>query len=174
MNKRETVDPEIAAWYRKQSDTGDQFRGMSVCNHADAIGKLIHKHGARTLLDYGCGLGRQYTEAGIHLKWGVPMPRLYDPGVTGLERKPDGQFDGVICSDVLEHIPEKMVDAVIAELFDYAGKFVWASVCCRPAKKWFDPQRKTRNLHMTVQPPQWWRARFDAVASADYSLIFTP
>ena len=108
----------------------------------------------------------------------MPYPTLYDPGVEGLRQKPAGTFDGVICNDVLEHVPEHLVREVIAELFDYAERFVWASVCCRPAKKWFDPETKERNLHVTLQPQKWWNARFLEAAGkkpgVKWSLVFNP
>lgn len=175
MIERETVDPDVAAWYQSKSSLGTQFRGLSVINHDREIHGLIRATGSVRLLDYGCGLGHQYTEQQLHKRWGVPMPTLYDPGVAGLDTKPQGRFDGVICSDVLEHVPEELVDNVIAELFDYAERFLWASVCCRPAKKFFDPDTRTRNLHLTVQPQKWWVDRFFRAANGRrHFLVFTP
>ena len=61
--------------------------------------------GAKTLLDYGAGQGWQYTEECYHVLWNI-MPTLYDPAVAAFHVKPSQRFDGVICTDVLEHIPE--------------------------------------------------------------------
>ena len=65
------------------------------------------------------------------------MPTLYDPAVQGIDVKPEGQFDGVMCTDVLEHIPEDELDTVIADLAGYAKQWAFIAVCCRPAKKTF-------------------------------------
>jgi hypothetical protein len=70
---------------------------------------------------------------------------------------PAGTFDGVLCSDVLEHVPDEELDVFIPRLFAYADKFVWASVCCRAAKKCFP---SGENMHVTIRPMSWWRRRF--------------
>jgi hypothetical protein len=81
----------------------------------------------------------------------------------------------VICSDVLEHVPEQLVDNVIEELFGYARLFVWMSICCRQAKKHFPDGT---NLHVTVQPEAWWIARIARYARAGEGpachVVFTP
>jgi hypothetical protein len=94
---------------------------------------------------------------------------LYDPAFERICETPHGKFDGVLCSDVLEHIPELAVDLFIERLFGYATKFVWASVCCRPAKKTF-PDGVT-NLHVTVHDMAWWTAKFEQ-AKAKYGIDF--
>lgn len=156
----DTVDAAINAQYAAMAAGGMNLRGMSVLTHAKTIGKLIRNHAAHTLLDYGSGAGDAYNKGELHKRWGI-LPVLYDPAFPELSQKPSGRFDGVICNDVLEHVPEPLVDAVIADLFVYAGKFVFASVCCRPAKKHFPDGR---NLHITVQPYRWWARRFKAAA----------
>lgn len=172
MSVRETVDAALIAHYRFASAERQQFRGLSVLKYQDELAAIVCATGAVTLLDYGCGLGQQYTDHHLHERLGVPMPALYDPGVVGLETKPQGRFDGVICSDVLEHVPERLVENVIAECFDYADKFVWFSVCCRPAKKCF---ADGTNLHVTIKPPSWWKKLVKRVAAGrQYQLIFTP
>lgn len=153
---RHTVDTRLLAYYQDAIKEGSQFFGVGVVQYAKPIRKLIQRTDSKTLLDYGCGLGHAYTKQGLHKSWGVAMPTLYDPAVEKYSVKPAGTFDGVICSDVLEHVPEKLVDALIQELFQYGDKFVWASVCCRPAKKLF-PDGK--NLHVTIRPFAWWQAK---------------
>lgn len=168
----ETLDPKLISWYREAHARKRQFQGLSVLTYADQIGRMIRGVNAVTLLDYGCGQGLQYTEHKLHERWGVPMPALYDPGVPALEAKPAGTFDGVICSDVLEHVPEELVANVLCELFGYARSFVWLSVCCRPAKKKFPDGR---NLHVTVKDQAWWARRVRKFArEIPTQLVFTP
>ncbi len=91
------------------------FRGFSLLPHVEAIKRLIDEHGATTLLDYGSGKGRQYTsvvELGsractVPEAWGVEAPACYDPAYSRHSALPAGRFDGVICTDVLEHCPEE-------------------------------------------------------------------
>jgi hypothetical protein len=64
---------------------------------------------------------------------------------------------------VLEHVPEDEVADFILDLFDHAKKVVWASVCCRPARKCF-PNTEI-NLHVTVKPFEWWQDKFENLSS---------
>jgi hypothetical protein len=164
--------------YRKLAETADgNFQGLSIINHTRSIGTLIRQVNARTLLDFGCGRGDAYRSPHkIHHQWGIPRQfvTLYDPAFYRMDTIPTGSFDIVVCSDVLEHIPEDEVDEFIARLFSHAKKAVWASVCCRPAKKFF-PDTEV-NLHVTQKPYDWWREAFDRAAPVGirWTLVETP
>lgn len=173
MTGRNTLDEQLIGYYRDAMEDGKQFHGLSVMKYARDIRRTIVKTGAVTLLDYGCGQGLQYhKDYNFHIKLHVPMPTLYDPSMSGINIKPTGTFDGVLCSDVLEHVPEELVDNVIQELFDYSTKFVWMSVCCRPAKKRFPDGR---NMHVTIHTPEWWGAKVKALSGGKYyELMIAP
>lgn len=148
--------------YRKMAAAGDRFRGLSVLAHAEQIGELVRRYQSQRLLDYGCGAGDQYRPPhSLHELWGVPMPTLFDPSFEH-NRPPRGRFDGVICSDVLEHLPSSAVGPLLRVLILLATDWVFASVCCRPASKTF-PNGK--NLHLTVEPLEWWMTEVKAAAA---------
>lgn len=153
--------------YRKLAKVADgNFLGLSVLNHVKSIRKLIEETDSRTMLDFGCGRGDAYRSPHkLYKQLGLPWSAvtLYDPAFRPTSALPTGKYDLVICSDVLEHIPEDEVDEFVARLFGYAKKAVWASVCCRPAKKTFPDGR---NLHVTVQPFAWWANIFNHTAEA--------
>lgn len=140
---------DLAEQYKLMHAAG-HFPGHSIVAHVDEIDNLIRKSGSKTILDYGCGKGEQYSIRKLHKFWGVE-PTLYD--IATYPEKPEGTFDGVICTDVLEHVPEELVKDTIAELFSYARKFVFMSICTRDAKKTLPDGR---NAHLTVRPQQWW------------------
>jgi len=148
--------------YRKLAETADgNFGGLSILNHVKSIRSLAQQVDAKTMLDFGCGRGDAYRSPHkLHHQIGLSRGdvTLYDPAFRPTSALPTGQYDLVVCSDVLEHIPEHEVDEFVARLFGYAKKAVWASVCCRPAKKFF-PGTNT-NLHVTVKPIEWWRQKF--------------
>jgi len=153
------------------------FAGLSVLQHTDALKKLANKHKPKTLLDYGCGRGDAYRSPHkLHHQLGIPRPNvtLYDPAFRRDDILPAGKFDMVICSDVLEHVPEDEVDQLIERLFGYGRLIIWASVCCRPAKKTFPDGT---NMHVTVQPYEWWERKFAAYSEATripFVLVETP
>jgi hypothetical protein len=158
-------DFDILRGYREMAEGGHQFRGLTLLNNVDEIASYALKHGCRTMLDYGSGAGDAYMaphNAANKLGMSRDVIRCYDPSFAEHATLPMGTFDLVVCSDVLEHIPQENVSTFIANLFSYADNLVWASVCCRPAKKVFPGT--SINLHCTVMPFQWWQAMFEAQA----------
>lgn len=147
--------------YRKLAAEGGNFHGLSILQHKKLIGKLVHQTKSTSLMDYGCGRGDAwYSPHNLHHYLGIKRKHLflYDPSFPKHDKLPtDRTFDGVLCSDVLEHVPEEAVPATIERLFSYSNLFVWASVCCRPAKKKFGDGT---NMHVTVRPMEWWSERF--------------
>lgn len=159
--------PRLAEEYRKIVEGGtENFYGLTIVKHAREIGALMTRHWAQTAIDIGCGRGDQYKKPYLLQKhWGLREVTLYDPAFAEHSQLPDRdkRFDAVLCSDVLEHIPEEELDQFIGELFKRAEKFVWASVCCRKAKKRFEDGT---NMHVTVRPIHWWLSRFTAIGHA--------
>ena len=145
------------------------FAGQSLPRHIGPIKSIIDVLGSRTLLDYGSGKAQQYEVPvrlpngqefpDVRLYWGVEQITCYDPAYEPLAQLPQGVFDGVICTDVLEHCPEQDVDWIVSELFSFACEFVYVSVACYPAKKRLPDGT---NAHCTIKPPDWWQTRFDA------------
>ena len=134
-----------------------KFPGTSIGPYVPQIAELVRESGAQTLLDYGCGAGEQYTKHRWHKAWGV-MPTLYDPAVPEFSELPIEQFDGVICTDVLEHVPEPELGDVIGDLVRLSRMWCFVSVCCRLAK-WNKRLPGGGNVHVTVRPQAWWIER---------------
>lgn len=130
-----------------------KFLGLSVLKFADEIGELIKQYDVKTVLDYGSGQGHQYMPPhSLQKKWGVDVT-MYDPAVDGLDVLTKETFGAVICTDVLEHVPESEIPILLASVFSRATKFVFLTVCCRPAKKTFPDGT---NVHVTVKALPWW------------------
>lgn len=146
------------------------FAGNSIKNYVHDIASLVHLFGAKTLLDYGSGKGYQYLKHRVHEHWGGILPYCYDVGVRQLSEKPEGTFDGVICTDVMEHIEEQDVDAVLRDIFGYSNSFVFFCIACRAAKKKLPDGR---NAHLTIQPPEWWEKKlFEAAKGKMYAVVY--
>ncbi|MBS4046902.1 MAG: class I SAM-dependent methyltransferase [Alphaproteobacteria bacterium] len=163
----------------------DTFTGMSLLPHVGMIKSLIDRFGARSVLDYGAGKASFYTaplfpsadgggKVDIRTYWGVDEIRLYDPGYAPLSKLPLGEtFDAVICTDVMEHIPEEDMDWVIDELYGFANKMVYACIATYPAGKTFP---NGENVHVTLKNAQWWAQKFESRRAAlgittDYFLV---
>jgi hypothetical protein len=154
----------LIAEYRRIASLGSNFRGLSVLSHWKEIGELVTMFGVRTILDFGSGAGDQYQDPhNVHRRWGLQWHniRLYDPAFPGINERPKDNYDMVISSDVLEHIRKADVPEAIDFMFKHSRKIVWASVCCREAKKLFDDGT---NMHVTIEPVTWWREQFEAAS----------
>ncbi|KCZ85705.1 hypothetical protein HAD_08470 [Hyphomonas adhaerens MHS-3] len=148
------------------------FTGKSLKPHIRVISDLLHACDARTLLDYGCGKAvfhkaEQFdldgeTISSLKEFWGLEKVTLFDPGVEAHSQLADGPFDAVISTDVLEHVDEQDVDFVLDQIFSRALKVVYMNISTRPAAKCLP---NGENAHVTVRPPEWWKARIEAIAA---------
>lgn len=147
------------------------FPGRELRPYIGLIRKLADRTGARTILDYGAGKAMAHGEAvelegerfpDLQTCWGIDELRIYEPALPGHDRLPDGPFDGVISTDVLEHIPKEDVPWVVEEMFSLARRFLFATVACVPALARLP---SGENAHVTVESPDWWAGLFHAAAS---------
>jgi hypothetical protein len=157
------------------------FPGASLPKQAPGIKRLIKATSAATILDYGCGKGQQYwprrivdPDDGIDYPdiksyWGVRSIQCYDPAYQPHNNLPTGKFDGVVCTDVLEHCPEDDIPWILGELFGYADKFVFANVACFPARKRLP---SGGNAHCTIKPVRWWEEHLERVARARPAVVY--
>ena len=59
----------------------------------------------------------------------------------------------MISTDVLEHIPEKVIPKTLNQIFERADKFVYLAICTRLAHAILP---NGENAHCTVKEPDWW------------------
>ena len=148
----------------------DTFDGRSLKPHVAIIKGLVDRLGAKTLLDYGAGKGEGYSKAAVRLPdgrvlnglkeiWGLDRVTLYDPGYAPHARLPEGSFDAVISTDVLEHCPEEDIPWIIDEIFGYARRFVFVTIALYPAAKSLPTGE---NAHITLKSVGWWTDRLEA------------
>ena len=139
--------------YREFYDNGGYENNDPVVRAKDDIKKMLEQFNCKTLLDYGCGHGLQYSKHNLDRYWGITELAKYDPGVREFDEKPQGSFDAVINTDVLEHIPEDYVYDVITDIFSYADKFVYFSIATGLAKAVLP---NGENAHCTLKPHSEW------------------
>jgi len=134
------------------------FNGKSCLQHSQSIKKIIEDTHSSTILDFGSGKGQQYTVDKLNLFWNAKV-HCYDPYVKEYENLPNENFDGVICTDVLEHIEEDYIDSIFKEIKLRANKFIFLGICTRLAKKKFSDGT---NVHLTVRSIDWWKNKLKA------------
>jgi hypothetical protein len=173
---------ELQDLYRTMHERGEIFLGIppeqifpgtSLAPQAPRIKRLIDRTAALTVLDYGCGKGTQYESRTMRDEAGAAWPSVldywnidevvcYDPCYAPYSALPEGTYDGVICTDVLEHCPEEDIHWIVEEIFSFARRFVFANVACYPARKRLP---NGENAHCTVRPAQWWQALVEETAA---------
>ena len=146
---------DYAAQYGLMHESGKRFPGYSLGAYVDSIAALVEEHRPERLLDYGSGKGYQYLARRYHERWGGLLPHCYDIGVQQLSAKPDGQFGGVINTDMLEHIEKPDVPGVLDELIGFVapGGFLFLGISCRPTRKKLP---EGGDVHRTIESPRWW------------------
>ena len=122
--------------------------------HAQSISDIIGMFNTKTILDYGCGKGKQYSEEKIHEQYFRNiLPAMYDPAVNQFNEMPKGKFNLIICTDVLEHTPEEEIDVFLKDLYSKADTAVYLGICNIPADTFLSDGR---NAHVTLKSFDWW------------------
>jgi hypothetical protein len=170
---------EMSPYYLESVEVGRRFQqqnkswaGYDVVKYQKKIRDLVQRYNAKTILDYGCGKGLQYTDP---LPYGtgpgeeLPMDQWqtfdqylgvkvfkYDPCIKEFETPPPAntKFDGVICTQVLNSIPDDDMAWVRKELEQYATKFCFIGLNfqreAKGKKTIYDPtyfrERRTRKF----------------------------
>lgn len=115
------------------------------------------------ILDYGCGkstlvhdLARQLSAVG----W------RYDPAIPKVSAKPDGPFDLVLNTDVLEHIPETALDSVLQDIRRLSPNVIFHI----PTRHALQILPNGANAHCTVKSSPWWLEKL--AQHFDYVKVF--
>jgi len=139
------------------------FDGKSLKFFFQPIKQIVDLTQSESIIDFGCGKAKYYFEeisinkktySNISNFWNISNIFLYDPGVENFSKYPTRKADGVICVDVVEHIPEGDVINFIEELFKLANKFVFIVIACYPAKKTLPDGR---NVHLCLKSANDWK-----------------
>ena len=173
---------ELVGEYTNLHENGNEtvpadkmFNGISLAFYVpDLMEIVLNKEKAKSILDYGCGKGKLYSSTeyntlnldkkGRRLNdslpnlWQLDYYALYDPGYKEHNKLPKGKYDGVICTDVIEHIDENDCDWILDEIFSYGRKFVYVTIACYKALKTFD---NGKNVHVNVQTPEYWKEKLN-------------
>ena len=155
--------------YKEMHKDENLYAGSATTLHKESIRQFIVVSNSKTMLDYGCGKAAQYFKENIHNDYFYSiMPSLYDPAVEQYSVLPEGKFDMVICTDVLEHIEEQDIPSIIQEIYSKANNFVYLGICNSPADSFLPDGR---NSHVTQKPLSWWVEQIQPYADI-HTLVF--
>lgn len=169
MDSKDVID-----YYVLKHSMDDGFcKGSALHKHIPYIAILVQEYDLNSILDYGCGKAQFWKEnphwramfewTGTHREHAL---WLYDPGIneTPAQEKrawlaihntlPLGRYDLVVCTDVLEHVPEGDIPYTLDTILSKSRKFVYLNVSCYPATKTFPDGT---NIHVTIKSRTWWK-----------------
>lgn len=150
----------------KNQPGASTFLGYSLTKWIVKIKEVIKKTNATSLIDFGCGKAflynnkfkiGEYEFENLSDFWDIQDIYLYDPGVENFSAYPNQKYDGVICTDVIEHIPEIDVINFIDKLFNFSHKFIFFVIATIPASKYFDDGK---NIHLSLKSQAEWENIF--------------
>ena len=173
MNKYSEYYYEVIEMYKLFHKNGTKkmsgswtFAGYSLTKWIMKIKEIIDHSNSSSLIDYGCGKGFLYNNKfrignkeydGLSKLWDINEIFLYDPGVEQYSIYPKKKYDGLICTDVIEHIPENDILSFIDNLFKISKKFVFIVIATIPATKYFD---SGENIHLCLKKEKVWKEIF--------------
>lgn len=162
VDHKSTISSSYAEHLRKEhagskwGSTGWKYSGELACMCVRSRPYI------KTILDFGCGKGTM----GVYLKEEFPELKLseYDPGIPGKDTMPSGQFDMVLTSDVLEHVEPELLDNTLIKLQALTKYVLFNDIACSPTYKLMgEGPHVGEDLHLIIEEPEWWRARFKKV-----------
>lgn len=146
----------------------EAFSGRELTRFVFAVRGIIRAKNSKTILDYGSGKGRQYSEelkrdgkklaSSIHDFWNVREIACYDPAISKSQYPEDRKFDGVIATNVIDHIPEEDIRWVLDRLFAHSNQFVFCNVANFLAPTWLP---SGENARVTRKSKLWWSRLFE-------------
>lgn len=153
------------------------FSGHSLKPWVKHIKNIVSISKSKTILDYGCGKAKYYFNEleienkkykNLHDYWSISEVKLFDPGVERFSDYPNKKYDGVVCTDVLEHVLMDDLDDVVRDIFSFAKKFVFFVISTELDSKFFT---NGQNVHVTVKNDSWWKSFFKKIKN-DYPDVY--
>lgn len=132
--------------YYKEIHQTSSF-GATARNFALQIQFCLQELQPKRVLEYGCGKSDLIESCGQGLQWD-----RFDPAIPEFSTRPDGTYDLIINTDVMEHIPPSDVNDVLADIRRYGDK-VFFNISTRLAGKTLPDGT---NAHCTVQSAEAW------------------
>jgi len=162
------MSKELIEQYRLKHERDPDYGSSRGQGRVDFIRTALGKRTIRRVLNFGAGKSPL-----LDLLW--PDPTMvskvnYDPAIQAISASPTGAFDLVISTDVLEHIPEDELPAMIERHAQIARGFIHL-IHFREAKHRLP---NGENCHATQRGPDWWLATLEKHSFESVSYVALP
>ena len=122
--------------------------------------RLTQSLEVRSVVDFGCGRSKD-----IEKLWPNASHAFYDPAIPGIDTLPDGTFSLGYCTQVMEHIPEEEVPALLEKMRKLSPWWVM-TIHTRPANQILP---NGENAHCTQRGQGWWAAEVAKVFTSAHT-----
>jgi hypothetical protein len=127
--------------------------GSSSISLFEEVSLLIEAYKPNSILDYGCGKGILIKK--ISKKYPRINCIMYDPCIKEISKLIVKKVDLILNTDVLEHIPEDMIDNILKEMASLSN-LVFFQLAHGPASAVLP---NGENAHCTIKPPEWYHEK---------------
>ncbi len=138
----------------KELHENDERYGESSVGFLGEAKILVDFVKPKTVLDFGCGKGALLARLAEH------FPQInffgYDPSIKGREKIPVEKADMIINTDVLEHIPENIIENVVEQIAGLSQKVFFVLHHAEAGEFLSNGE----NAHCTIKPPEWYHKMF--------------
>lgn len=125
--------------------------GASSVKLFDTICPIIKEYSPVKILDYGCG--RSPLLEMLKEVFGQLQTYRFDPVFEQYSVMPEEKMDFVICTDVLQHVPQEDLDETLCEISQKSKNCFFHIKCTDHPTKF--PNGEPSNI--TVRPTEWWK-----------------
>lgn len=168
----------VSSYYNESVERGAEFQqqnkswdGKDTFSYHRQIKDVVQRYNCKTVLDYGCGKGHQWSDTVPF--WPNTMPETfanylgvtevtkYDPCVAEFSTEPEiKKYDLVICTQVLPSIPDPDIEWVRDRLMLLTGKacFIGMHSKTPKAKKLI----YDKNYFQQLRTEDWYREQFNS------------
>lgn len=154
-----------AAQVKGDTDQQSAIQPSAAVMDGEGLQNLIKKTKSATILEYRFAdeVAEQSDTSITH----------YDPADPSGDTRPEGYFDGVVCPEALNYIPDEDVPWVIEDLFEWASRFVYVVIENSPREKML---ADGSFLHSRPRSQAWWKTWFESAAErhpqVQWKLVF--
>ncbi len=120
------------------------------------ISPLVSAAAPSKVLDFGCGKSTLADRIGK--EFGVEFAK-YDPAIPEHSKPPQGRFDLIINTDVMEHIPRSEIDGFLKTVKSHSDKAIF-NIFIGYASAMLP---NGENAHCTVESEDWWADRLRSI-----------
>lgn len=156
------------------------FDGGGTRTLADKLLEAAETRKSITVLDYGCGLATQWHKQ-IWVNGTKSLTNLlgeklqgfyrYDPAVDMYNKPPTTTFDFVICSDVLEHVPDEYLEEFFFNINNYVKKdgIIFYSISTKLSNNSFIDGT---NMHINIKSIESWMEILKRFSRSKICVVF--